>query len=211
MKRLFAVLLVVALLATGCAQPTETPQPPTPTPTPSPRPTGETTPSEIEDAAVLAGHEEVVTVLIGEAIDCKTVSFDPPDGQWGDYAFWQVQVERYLVNPQAEQILTVRGLLAVRYSGIPSDQCGIPVKEPRLRLGERAVLFLKAAKGPEGENILALTGGPLSGGMAPVNPGDMVSWIGRDGWVVEPLEVFVQRVTQYAREAGKLAPQNLGD
>ncbi len=169
-----------------------------------------TTPQPMRSCASVVGRQETAAVVIGAAISEREVVFKPPDGTEDRYALWDVDVETYLVSPLPARSLTVRSLLVRYFDGQP----GPPARDPRLTVGERKVMFLQAAKGPGGEDVFALWGGPVpfmpDCNLAVINDEveDRIPFAGTGSEdakvrIRKPLESFIKEVTEEARRAGK--------
>ncbi|MDP2948380.1 MAG: hypothetical protein Q8P22_02435, partial [Chloroflexota bacterium] len=183
-------------------------QPPLPTLTPTPIPGGAPahTLSWVDDVANLATYPHVVSVILGRVVGKVGENRAPIEGgvaEWVRYERWQVEVERYLVNPQPYPGATLQFIEGF----IRPDGSWLPARFPvSLDPGMRAVFFLTKSLGTahaaleEGTFTAFLA--PGGGGIREVRDGQ-VSTIrrGQSGW--EPLEEFATRVVQAAKEAGK--------
>ena len=86
--------------------------------------------------------EEAETVVLGQVISFNPEHqrTEPTETEKGIvFSDWDVEVERYIINPQPFQIIQVRLFIAEVYSpDLPTP----PLKGPPLNQGERVLLFL---------------------------------------------------------------------
>lgn len=166
------------------------------------------TPSVMSDSAYLVLTEGVVSVIQGTVDEKKgTVSLPPRGEQLGvRYSDWSVRVVRYLVEPLPYENITLH---IVEYF-IAADGSPVPHRTPwMVSQGEEVILFL-TKKGArvhlhEDEFTIYVTTGPSVPPKVVVEDG-RVRVVREGRLVIEPVDDFIARMRQYAREAGRTVP-----
>lgn len=162
-----------------------------------------------QDTAYLGAVEGVSSVVRGLIEGRTSTATLPPEGDEPgvSYSTWRVRVTRYIVGPLPYDHITLRVVDEVFFP----DGARLGSRNPfKPSEGDEVILFLtnKTQEGPPllpDEFTTSAVAGPFALTHVQIRE-DRVAII-RDGHEsIEPVEDFIDRIQQYARQAGRTVP-----